>query len=190
MTRISATTLAGGLCLAAAVAGFVFARWQHGAGAVDRPTAATLTAAIRATGIVGAARPDFSLPDLDGVMHNVAEWDGKVVAINFWATWCPPCRKEIPEFVALQRKYAGRGLQFVGVALEQPDPVRPFAAEHQMNYPILVGEMEVIQVAESYGNLIGALPYTVLVGRDGKIAFAHAGPLSKEQAEAALSPLL
>ena len=190
MTRFSAATLAGGLCLIAAAAGFVFARWQHVRGAAEPPTAATLTTAIRATAIVGAARPDFALPDLNGVMHNVGEWDGKVLAINFWATWCPPCRKEIPEFVALQRKYADRGLQFIGVALEQPDPVRRFAAEHQVNYPVLVGEMEVIQVAESYGNLAGALPYTVLVGRDGKIAFVHAGPLSTEQAEEALFPLL
>jgi len=190
MNRLSAATLAGGLCLVAAAAGFVFARWQQSRDSAVQDPAATPTTAIRATAIVGAARPDFSLPDLDGVMHGVGEWDGKVLAINFWATWCPPCRKEIPEFVALQRKYADRGLQFIGVALEQPDPVRRFAAEHRMNYPVLVGEMEVIQVAESYGNLAGALPYTVLVGRDGKIAFVHAGPLSTEQAEAALSPLL
>ncbi|OGT81228.1 MAG: hypothetical protein A3H91_03990 [Gammaproteobacteria bacterium RIFCSPLOWO2_02_FULL_61_13] len=190
MTRISAATLAGGLCLVAAAAGFIFARWQHDRSAADQPTATTMTAAIRATAVVGAERPDFTLPDLEGVMHNVGEWDGKVLAINFWATWCPPCRKEIPEFVALQSKYADRGLQFVGVALEQPDPVRRFAAEHQVNYPVLVGEMEVIQVAESYGNLAGVLPYTVLVGRDGKIAFVHAGPLSTQQAEEALSPLL
>ncbi len=190
MTRLGAASLAAVLCVVAAVAGFTFARWQHGRNAADQNTAATLTAAIRATDIVGAARPDFTLPDLDGVLHNVAEWDGKVLAINFWATWCPPCRKEIPEFVNLQRKYADHGLQFVGVALEQPDPARRFVAEHQVNYPVLVGEMEVIQVAEAYGNRVGALPYTVLVGRDGKIAFVHAGPLSTEQAEAALSPLL
>ena len=190
MNRISAAALAGGLCLAAAIAGFALARWQHGHRAADQLPDTTPTAAIRAAGIVGKARPDFTLPDLEGAMHNVAEWDGKVLAINFWATWCPPCRKEIPEFVALQRKYAGQGLQFIGVALDQPDPVRRFAAEQQMNYPVLVGEMEVIQVAESYGNVAGALPYTVLVGRDGRIAFVQAGPLSTEQAEAALTPLL
>ena len=190
MTRVSAASLAAVLCVVAAVAGFALARWQHGRNGTEQNTAATLTAAIRATAIVGAARPDFTLPDLDGALHNVAEWDGKVLAINFWATWCPPCRKEIPELVDLQRKYADRGLQFVGVALEQPDPVRRFVTEHHVDYPVLVGEMEVIRVVEAYGNRVGALPYTVLVGRDGRIAFVHAGPLSTKQAEAALIPLL
>ncbi len=189
MTRLHAGVLAGGLCLAAA-AGFLLARWQHDGRGGNPSPAVTATAAIRATGIVGNVRPAFSLPDLDGVVHEVGEWDGRILAINFWATWCPPCRKEIPEFVAMQRKYADRGLQFLGVALEQPEPVREFVAEYHMNYPVLVGEMEVIKVAEAYGNLVGALPYTVIVGRDGKIAFVHAGPLSTEQAEAALAPLL
>lgn len=190
MTRLHAGILAGCLCVVAAVAGFLFARWHQGNSGADGQTAATATAAIRSTGIVGATRPDFSLPDLNGVVRHVGEWDGKVLAINFWATWCPPCRKEIPEFVALQQKYAGRGLQFLGVALEQPDPVRRFVAEYQVNYPVLVGEMEVIRVAEAYGNQVGALPYTVIVDRYGNIAFVQAGPLSTEQAEKALSSLL
>jgi thiol-disulfide isomerase/thioredoxin len=190
MTRISAATLAGVLCLVAATAGFLVARWQHNQRAAAQVTESAATIGIRAQAMVGAVRPEFTLPDLEGVKHNVTEWNGKVLAINFWATWCPPCRKEIPEFVAMQRKYADRGLQFIGVALEQPDPVRRFVAEYHVNYPVLVGEMDVIQIAESYGNQAGALPYTVLVGRDGKIVFAHMGPLPTEQAEAALSPLL
>lgn len=177
------------LCLVAGSAGVLLARWQHGR---EPPiqTAASATAAIRATGIVGHPRPPFTLPDLDGAPREVAEWDGRVLAINFWATWCPPCRKEIPEFVALQEKYRDRGLQFVGIALERPDPVRAFVAEHGVNYPVLAGEMDVIAVAEAYGNHVGALPYTVIVGRDGRIAFVHAGPLSMEKAEAAITPLL
>jgi thiol-disulfide isomerase/thioredoxin len=177
------------LCAVAAGAGFMLARWQHGPDTGGQ-TAASATAAIRATGVLGTMRPEFALPDLDGTLHNVKEWDGKVLAINFWATWCPPCRKEIPEFVALQEKYGTRGLQFLGVALEQVEPVRAFVQEHGMNYPVLAGEMEVIAVAESYGNNVGALPYTVIVGRDGRVAFVHAGPLSTEKAEAAIIPLL
>lgn len=190
MKRLPAWIPALALCAIAAGAGFMLARWQHGPEDSGTQTAATATAAIRATGIVGAPRPEFTLPGLDGVAHNVKEWDGKVLAINFWATWCPPCRKEIPEFVSLQGKYGAQGLQFVGVALEQPEPVRAFVEEHGVNYPVLSGEMEVIAVAEAYGNHVGALPYTVIVGRDGRIAFVHAGPLSQEKAEAAISPLL
>ncbi|MBI1732564.1 MAG: redoxin domain-containing protein [Gammaproteobacteria bacterium] len=190
MTRWHAGILAGCLSVLAAAGGFLLARWQQGAQATAPATAESATAAIHAAGIIGTARPYFSLPDLDGVTRQVSEWDGKVLAINFWATWCPPCRKEIPEFVALQRKYGDRGLQFLGVALEQPEPVRRFVVEYQVNYPILTGEMEVIRVAEAYGNHVGTLPYTVIIGRDGRIAFVQAGPLSVERAESALSPLL
>lgn len=189
MTRHNTGLVVIVICAVAAGAGFLLARWQHGA-EPGRQTAATATAAIRATGIVGAKRPEFTLPDLDGVLHNVNEWDGKVLAINFWATWCPPCRKEIPEFVALQDQYGAQGLQFLGVALEQAEPVRAFVQEHGMNYPVLAGEMDVIAVAEAYGNNVGALPYTVIVDRDGRVAFVHAGPLSTEKAEAAITPLL
>lgn len=189
MNRLQGGIFAVVLCSVAAGAGFMLARSQQGT-QPDTRTATGATAAIRATGILGAPRPPFTLPDLDGAPQDVAQWDGKVLAINFWATWCPPCRVEIPEFVALQRKYGDRGLQFVGVALEQPDPVRRFAAEHGINYPVLAGEMDVIAVAEAYGNHVGALPYTVIVGRDGRIAFVQAGPLSLEKAEAAITPLL
>jgi len=141
-------------------------------------------------GLLGTPRPDFSLADVDGVPRNVGEWDGKVVALNFWATWCPPCRKEIPEFVALQAKYGGRGLQFVGIALQRPEEVRDFMAEHGMNYPVLAGEMDVIRLAERYGNRVGALPYTVIIDRTGRIAYVKAGPLHGEVAEEVITPLL
>jgi peroxiredoxin len=190
VSRLHAGIFAVCLSVLAAVAGFLLARWQHGADSRSPLTAQSATAAIHATGIVGTRRPDFSLPDLDGVRRNVGEWDGKVLAVNFWATWCPPCRIEIPEFVALQQKYADRGVQFVGVALEQPEPVRRFVAKHQVNYPVLVGEMDVIRIAESYGNRVGALPYTVIIGRDGRVAFVQAGPLPADRAEAVLSMLL
>ena len=144
----------------------------------------------QAGGLIGTPRPDFSLADVEGVSRSVSEWDGKVLALNFWATWCPPCRKEIPEFVALQERYGARGLQFVGIALQRPEDVRSFMQEYGMNYPVLAGEMEVIRLAERYGNRVGALPYTVIIDRGGRIAFVKPGPLSGTAAEGVIAPLL
>lgn len=152
--------------------------------------AAAMSIAEQGDGIIGTSRPDFSLPDVTGQMRNISEWDGKVVAINFWATWCPPCIKEIPEFIELQHKYGEQGLQFIGIALQRPEEVTEFMAEKGMNYPVLAGEMEVIKIAESYGNEMGVLPYTVIVDREGRIYYAKRGPLAGEAAEAIISELL
>jgi peroxiredoxin len=139
--------------------------------------------------LTGTVRPDFSLPDKDGNMRSVREWDGKVLVINFWATWCPPCRDEIPEFIKLQNEYGEQGLQFIGIALQKAEEVQEFAAELGMNYPILVGEQTVIKVAENFGNTIGILPYTVVVDRNQKIVFIKKGPLHYDEADAVINPL-
>jgi peroxiredoxin len=176
------------LIAVAGIGGFLASRHFPGdsAGSVQVP------APIRpqAQDMIGRMRPDFSLADVDGVVREIGEWDGKVLALNFWATWCPPCRHEIPEFVELQQKYGDRGLQFVGIALERAEDVRPFMEMHHMNYPVLAGEMEVIRIAESYGNHIGALPYTVIIDRAGRIVFVKPGPLPGPAAEQVIAPLL
>ena len=146
--------------------------------------------ALTTSSILGRHRPEFTLPDLDGQMRSISEWDGKVIALNFWATWCPPCLKEVPEFVSLQAKYQAAGLQFIGVALQRPEEVREFVAEHGMNYPVLTGELEVIKLAESYGNHIGALPYTVIIDRSGQVAHVKPGVLPTEEAESIINRLL
>lgn len=139
---------------------------------------------------VGTHRPDFALPDIEGVTRDVGEWNGKVLVLNFWATWCPPCRDEIPEFVHLQEKYAEQGVRFVGIAPEEAGPVSDFAAEFHVNYPLLVGQGDVIRISEEYGNTIGALPYTVIVDREGRIAHKQRGPLPGEKAESIIQSLL
>jgi peroxiredoxin len=136
-------------------------------------------------------RPDFTLPDLDGTSHSISEWDGKVLAVNFWATWCSPCLKEIPEFVSMQNEFEARGLQFIGIAVE-PDvgPVKDFSARLNMNYPILIGELEAMDVARQLGNDIGALPFTAVIDRDGKVVFIKQGTVSRAEATEVIAPLL
>ena len=133
---------------------------------------------------VGDRRPEFSLPDTKGVNRSVAEWDGKLLIINFWATWCPPCLEEIPAFVRLQAEYGEQGVQFLGVALDDEENVRRFVTEHGMNYPSLHGRRDAIELSKRYGNSVGALPYTVAVSRSGTVLATHHGIFDESAAKA------
>jgi thiol-disulfide isomerase/thioredoxin len=134
--------------------------------------------------------PEYQLPDMAGVMHSSREWDGKVVVLNFWATWCPPCRSETPTFVQLQEEFGSKGLQFVGVAIDEKTKVQDFMNTYGVNYPMLIGEQKAIEVAKRYGNRFGALPYTVIIDRQGKIQFVQRGELTRQTAEANIHRLL
>ena len=139
--------------------------------------------------LIGETRPDFSLPDLDGVQRNAKEWDGKILVINFWATWCLPCLKEIPDFIRLQEKYHQQDVQFLGLAMQSAEEIKEFVANIGMNYPALTGIHEVNRVGKSLGNRFGALPYTVMIDRDQKIVFIKSGPLSYDDADYAINAL-
>ena len=132
---------------------------------------------------IGTQRIEFGANDLDGNFRNIKEWDGKIVFLNFWATWCPPCKKEIPHFIELQRDYGDQGLQFVGVAIDDEDAVREFVEEVGMNYPSLIVQGEGVGLARRYGNAAGALPYTVIIERDGEISNTFMGELSMKRAK-------
>jgi thiol-disulfide isomerase/thioredoxin len=143
--------------------------------------------------IIGQARPGFRLPDRHGRLRDATEWDGRVLMVNFWASWCIPCRREIPEFIALQREYEAEGLQIVGIALDEQAQIDRFLAGIgvDLNYPSLVSpDLAGIELARAYGNGIGILPHTVVVDRRGRIAFVQFGELSRAQAERAILPLL
>ena len=142
------------------------------------------------TPLLGAIRPDFELPDVSGKIRHVQEWDGRVLVINFWATWCRPCLTEIPAFIRLQDTYGEQGLQFVGIALHTADEIKEYIAKVGMNYPSLTGNDPVINVAKSLGNRFIVLPYTVIIDRDRRIYFIRSGPLHYEEAEALIRSIL
>jgi len=131
-----------------------------------------------------------SLPDLSGQPQPLARWQGKVVLVNFWATWCAPCRKEIPALIRAQEQLGPKGLQIVGIAIDQLDKVRPYAAEMGINYPILIGELDAMELARQAGNEMGALPFTVILDRSGTAVRAELGQLNDEKLAELLQPLL
>ena len=133
---------------------------------------------------------DWSFVDVEGKPQPLAQWKGKLVVLNFWATWCPPCLKEIPAFVDLQQRLGPRGLQFVGIALDEVAAVQPFLKEHAINYPVLLGDQDVARFMTMLGNQIGALPFTVVVGHAGKVLALHQGEWQVDEAAKTLDGYL
>ncbi|MEF8834354.1 MAG: TlpA disulfide reductase family protein [Halofilum sp. (in: g-proteobacteria)] len=140
--------------------------------------------------VIDARRPDFSLPDREGDTRSIGDFSDRVVLLNFWATWCPPCLEEIPALDALHGELGDEGLSVVGVALEDAEPVRAFAAEHDVGYPLLVGGREAFDIAAEYGNGRGTLPYSVVIDRSGTIRATHQGALTREEARELVEPWL
>ncbi len=139
----------------------------------------------------------FELSDLDGTIRNSDEWNGKPLLINFWATWCVPCRKEMPLLTELHEKYADQGFEVIGLAAElgtagsDPEKVASFISEMGVQYPILFGEMEaVVDISKRYGNRIGGMPYSAFVDRDGVVRHVKFGEMSLDEAEEMLGDIL
>jgi len=135
-------------------------------------------------------RPDFALEDVHGKIHHMKEWDGKVVMLNFWATWCPPCQREMPAFVQLYENYKDQGFTIIGVAVDEKQPVIDFIDPLGVDYPILIGNKDGISLSQSLGNRMGVLPYTVFIDRQGRVVSQRPAEISYQQAEALIKPLL
>ena len=131
-----------------------------------------------------------TLPDLHGERQALAQWKGKVLVVNFWATWCPPCLKEIPEFIRMQDEFGDRNVQFVGIAIDDRQKVADFAAKLGINYPVLMAEIEGISLSRQAGNRLGGLPFTVIIDRQGRTAKVELGTLDEKKLVPILRALL
>lgn len=181
------------LALLAGTAGYITHQALHGPPQNDVGGNAAGVAAAPVLDSVAAARGEdpmtWPLATPTGGQRRLDEWPAPVVVVNFWATWCPPCLREIPAFMALQSRYGERGVQFLGVALDQADAVAPFVAERELNYPVVLGDDQVIRMMQHFGNTIGGLPYTVVL-RNGAVAYTHQGEWEAAAAEAQLLEFL
>ena len=189
-TWVAVAAATSGVCLMALPAPRAFAqRCTNGClmllQGLSRP--APPSAEVKAGGPRKPA-PNFALTDADGKTVRLSQFTGKVVLLNFWATWCPPCRVEIPWFVEFQKKYGDRGLVVLGVSVDDDGwkSVRPFLEEMKVNYRMMVGTGP---VADSYGG-VDALPTTVMIDRDGRIASKHVRLVNKSDYVADIEALL
>ena len=130
------------------------------------------------------------LSDLGGKTLTLSQWRGKVLVVNFWATWCAPCRAEIPALMRVQKKYAPRNVKLVGIGIDNIAKIRDYATEMNIDYVLLVGGMETLAVSKNLGNRAEVLPFTVVVDRTGTVAYAHAGALTEAALDSVLAPLL
>jgi len=137
---------------------------------------------------IGTEAPEFALPDLDGKVVKTGDLRGKVVILDFWATWCPPCRQEVPHFIALQSKYRDQGLAIVGLSLDKggASVVKPFVEEYNVNYMMLIANDE---TASSYGGITG-IPTTFVIDKNGKVVKRFLGYTDPEVFEETIKPLL
>ena len=128
--------------------------------------------------------------DVSGKPQAISQWKGKLIVVNFWATWCPPCREEMPELSRLQEQYQGLGLVVLGISTDELDKIREFVKENPVSYPLLSGEIDAMNVGQSLGNDKGVLPYTVIIKPDGNIAKTYFGLVNQTQLKEILLPLM
>jgi thiol-disulfide isomerase/thioredoxin len=177
-----------GLAIGAMIAGgFVADRVFRGDGAGDGGTASAASGTRRED---ARPAPPIELPGLDGELVALSSFTGRPVLVNFWATWCKPCRKEIPLLMALRGEFADSGLEVVGVAIDEMEATRQLAGELGIDYPLMVGEQAGIDALAAFGAPTTALPYTAVLDREGRIVAGHVGELERDDALALLEGVL
>lgn len=179
MNRVRTLVVFAAVSVAATAGGAIYHLWSGALGTEAASSGAVVEQVYAA-----------QLTDLKGGAQTVGQWQGRVLVVNFWATWCTPCREEIPGFARLQERYGSRGLQFVGIAIDQPDKVADFSREFHINYPLLLGGLETMDLMRRAGNRAGVLPYTLVIGRDGKLVSREPGGLKEARLEQLIRPLL
>lgn len=149
---------------------------------------------LRSRSATPAALPkdlrQLSLPDLTGRPQSLTQWRDKVLLVNFWATWCEPCREEVPVLIKMQSTHADKGLQIVGISVDSVDKVIDFSLKFKINYPLLIAGFEVVELLRELGNRGGSLPYTVILDRDGNVQTTHLGGLTERELQKLLSKAL
>jgi len=130
-----------------------------------------------------------TLNDLSGKPQALAQWKGKPLLVNFWATWCGPCVQEMPELSALANEEAGKRFNVIGLGIDSPSAMSEFAAKHNIKYPLYVGGMGGTELSRGFGNTNGGLPFTVLIGADGQVRKTYLGKLKFDELKADLAGL-
>lgn len=171
----------GAAGLAAAAAGFLLGPM------VLRSTGGQ--AAGERAGAAETALRSASFVDLAGQQRRLSEWMNQILICNFWATWCAPCREEIPLLMAARGKYAAPGVEIVGIAVDNAAKVRDFAASFNISYPVLLAEADGLDLMRKLGNSGGGLPYTVISDRRGNIVHRKLGAFQRQDLDAILAPL-
>jgi thiol-disulfide isomerase/thioredoxin len=148
----------------------------------ELPAPAAGPAAVAEPARLVETLPQFQLADREGQLRTLQDWPDRALIVNFWATWCAPCRREIPLLQQLQREHGAEGFQVIGIAVDFRDKVIAYADEMRIEYPLLIGEQEALDAAAAFGVESVGFPFTVFSDRQGRVVTAHLGELTGEEA--------
>ena len=144
---------------------------------------------VEATGTI-AQLLVATFQDLDGRPHTLGDWRGKILVVNFWATWCPPCRDEMPAFSNIQLRLGNQAVQFVGIAIDSPDQVREYIRTMPVSYPVMIGSAATLGITAGLGNASQGLPFTLVLDREGRLISSKLGLMSDDELEEHIRPLI